>query len=411
MKRLAFLVTFALVAVGLTQPSAKAATGENYSVCATESSTYCIVSLAIRWAGHPDFIDLPQTGTTRMGSVFTADASYSPTTGTNTFVVNASNEIFGGSEPTEGIARLSIWNWDAVAEQNANVDPTTDIKVVIRLASTLPGAFVGNFRNADIKLSTSGSNYQLTSISKPISGLFTSAVSALPIYRYVGMQPASDRAWFYVETNAQSTQLPTWSGTGLMINISGPHFLDDGVTLNEGWFRIVFTNAMITDAYGLSLDQALNGGLVVQNQEIETNITESGASISRINDGQIELKLNPFHYSSRSVSVRSNSKFKNSNLNWSGSKSSIKRGKSLVVKSKVTSGGKKANGTIRVQLFSSAGLENFSASSSVKKGTGKITLSKGLTRGLSPGIYKLRLTYSGTGNAKNAVRDYRLRVK
>ena len=396
-------------------------------VCATPTSSYCVVSFAIKGPGLSDFVTLESSGTESFTRFYSASGtSYSPTDGYSEFQLLGRN--------SESALSINV-NKNIPGSSSTGLDPDTSIRIVRNLGKNLPGTGIANIQSGIYSLNFIDGNYQLLIEGKALPYIaygggncqnmacptevaqsdsrgifFFRAMSKAAIIFdeiYLGLTPSSKKAWSVVETNSFDNQVYIQRNGILRVKIVGPHYLPDGKTLNVGYLRILMTNQLITDYLLMSIPQALDGGIVV---ESDTSMTGT-SQILKTNEDFVEIAFSDFHYSQHEIVISPNSKLKDSTAKWLGKKSSIKRNKALTVKSSVKSNKKKAAGTMRVDLVNSAGVVVGSLNSNVKKGSGKVTFSKSFTKQLAPGKYTVKINYFGSGTAKNTSRSYSLKVK
>lgn len=435
-KILISLLTVGLFSLGPIEPVG-AENFEPFDVCQTPNSEFCIVSIEINGPGTNGFIRLDRDRSVSSEVAFVANETYQPSTGNRKFAVIGQYTDWPSSLGGRQIGGISVT--PGGGDPFAGIDPETTVRISVNAARNMPGPAISKLDRGDYQIDLIDGVYRITIQSKPLGivamgvsnldpnksvqianaesrglfnvGFFPSVASIANQSVYTGLSPSTDRAWFAIETNAQTVMAPMWINGALVLNVAGPHFLLDGSTLNAGKYRMVMTNQMITDSFGMSLEQALGGALVAQTNETGEIAGSIGSSLTRTNEKMMELNLATFHYSARDIAVKPSVSLKSSSVSWTGKKSSIKRNKALTVNSSVKSNKKKAAGTMRVDLVNSAGVVVGSLNSNVKKGSGKVTFSKSFTKQLAPGKYTVKINYFGSGTAKNTSRSYSLKVK
>jgi hypothetical protein len=438
-KLLIGMLTLGLFGLGPTSPS-RADQVVPYQMCATPESPSCIVSFEIKGPGLSDFVSLSSPTYREDGAIFFAtNTAYAPSTGVRDFRLLVRENTFTSMNPTAPkgpvLAQIEISDSARSLASQLPLDSETIFRVKVNGTSVFPGPAIAFLDKASYVFGTAGSVYQFTLESKPLDIFSVSnsigcafcpahvaaedkrgkfAVTFMPpefLHNSTlsGFGP-NIYPWFAIESNAESASAPTWSG-GLNIRVSSPHLRSDGVTLNQGKYRLVLNESLLNSSFQMSREQAISGALIAQSAEIGAALAPVSSTVSAIDANFIEMNLAPFHYSTRDVVVKPSVNLKSSSVAWSGKKSSIKRNKALTVKSSVKSNKKKATGTMRVDLINASGVVVGSMGSKVKKGSGKVTFSKKFTKSLAPGRYTVKINFFGSGTAKNSNRSYSLKVK
>jgi hypothetical protein len=114
----------------------------------------------------------------------------------------------------------------------------------------------------------------------------------------------------------------------LIIGGTAPHFLPDGITLNEGHFEAVLPADFLMTRMGLTTDAALNGGLVAAAQY--TTGKDTAVRYVAIPDanGAVRLVVDGVHFSSPKV-VLKRAKISASGIKVAGTSASITKGQKL----------------------------------------------------------------------------------
>ena len=318
-------------------------------------------------------------------------------------------------------------------------DLDTTIRVVFNLGDEFPDLILASIKNGVYQIRVVGGIYQVSvqgtaldhiaysgdcqifsncpteiaaSVSKnvwAIRSMGRSSTSLVPDL-YQNLMPSSERAWWALESNSEIlnlTQVINRDGTVRLNGIAGPHFLPDGVTLNEGYARLVMTTETLTDYMNITAQQAISGSL-----SIESDIDVTSPIRPRIlNEDFVDIDFGTFHYSTHNIFIKPSSTMKSSKITWFGKKSSVKRNRTLTVKAIVKSNKKKAAGSIRVNLINSKGEVVASKTARVKKGIGKASFSKAFTKVLPKGRYIVRIDFFGLRTAKTAMRSYWVTVR
>lgn len=443
-KIVGLVISLSLLAMGATVNEAFADQPTAFDVCSSTGQMNCIESFSIDGPGTSGEKTLTKEIYSSSGPIFnTAGTGFSPSVGGTRLQITAAtttHPLLPGFAGGTQLSQVSIFNPDAADSLVNGIDPNTTYKVVVATTAAFPwggyaavrnGAYSIDFRNGIYYLtikamplqklanaSVNGSQQMPTVAISDRAGVFNLSFNPVTTYPFVysGRPASGDQAWQIMETNASSMQVPTWGNDTLGIAMAGPHYMSDGVTLNEGNYRLVMTDEMVTDIFKMSVDQARNGALVAQTSENGGALGAIGATVNWTFDANgsssnfVELKLDPFHYSSRDIKISGSTALKTSTMTWSGKKTSIKK-KALTVKATVKSSKKKAAGTLKVELVNNSGVTAASSTASVRKGAGKVIFSKSLISALPQGIYTVRLTFFGSGTAKNTTKNYRLTVK
>ena len=114
----------------------------------------------------------------------------------------------------------------------------------------------------------------------------------------------------------------------LIIGGSGPHFLPDGVTLNEGHFEAVLPADFLMTRMGLTTDAALNGGLVAAAQYTPGKDTAVRYVAIPDANGAVRLVVDGVHFSSPKV-VLKRAKISASGIKVAGTPASVTKGQKL----------------------------------------------------------------------------------
>jgi hypothetical protein len=438
-KLLIGMLTIGLFGLGPTSPS-RANQVVPYQMCATPESPSCIVSFEIKGPGLSDFTSLSGPTYRDDGAIFSAlNSTYAPSTGVREFRLLVRENTFASMNPTapKGAVLAQIEISDSVRNLASQLplDSETTFRVKVNGTAVFPGPAIAFLDKGIYGFGTVGSVYQFTLESKPldifsVSNSIGCAFCPSPVaaedkrgkFSVIFMPPEFLHnstlsgfgpyiyPWFAIESNAESASAPTWS-SGLNIRVSSPHLRSDGVTLNQGKYRLVLNESILNSSFQMSREQAISGALIAQSAEIGSAMVPVSSAVTAIDSNFIEMNLASFHYSTRDIAVKPSVSLKSSSVTWSGKKSSVKRNKALTVKSSVKSNKKKATGTMRVDLVNASGVVVGSISSKVKKGSGKVTFSKTFTKSLAPGRYTVKINFFGSGTAKNSNRSYSLKVK
>jgi hypothetical protein len=366
-----------------------------------------------------DFVALSTTGTISDYRTFSgANAAYQPNDGFNNFRVRVATNDFGASLGGTALQAIDLTRVSADGS-TAALESDVSLKFIVNLDSTFPGPATARAKNGKYGFSLVGNMYQFTVEANPVkdatdnSNVFSMqfappsmATSGL----YAGLPPTVNRAWMVAESNAAYMGVPMWLQGALRFQLSAPHTFADG-QVNTGSYRLHMTNELVTDLFGLTVDQALNGALVAQDSREGEPFRDIASTVTRLDQANLVLTLAPYTYSTHVFAVLPSATYKASTVTWSGKKSSIKRNKALTVKSSVKSNKKKAAGTMRVDFINASGVVVGSLNSPVKKGSGKVTFSKSFTKSLAPGRYTVKINFLGSGTAKGSSRSYSLKVK
>lgn len=114
----------------------------------------------------------------------------------------------------------------------------------------------------------------------------------------------------------------------LIIGGTAPHFLPDGVTLNEGHFEAVLPAEFLLTRMGLTTDAALNGGLVAAAQYTPGKDTAVRYVAIPDANGAVRLVVDGVHFSSPKV-VLKRAKISASGIKVAGTPVSITKGQKL----------------------------------------------------------------------------------
>jgi len=114
----------------------------------------------------------------------------------------------------------------------------------------------------------------------------------------------------------------------LIIGGTAPHFLPDGVTLNEGHFEAVLPADFLMSRMGLTTDAALNGGLVAAAQYTPGKDTAVRFVAIPEANGAVRLVVDGVHFSSPKV-VMKRAKISSSGIKVAGKPASITKGQKL----------------------------------------------------------------------------------
>jgi len=114
----------------------------------------------------------------------------------------------------------------------------------------------------------------------------------------------------------------------LIIGGTAPHFLPDGVTLNEGHFEAVLPAEFLLTRMGLTTDAALNGGLVAAAQYTPGKDTAVRYVAIPDANGAVRLVVDGVHFSSPKV-VLKRAKISASGIKVAGAPVSITKGQKL----------------------------------------------------------------------------------
>jgi|688.fasta_scaffold325119_1 hypothetical protein len=114
----------------------------------------------------------------------------------------------------------------------------------------------------------------------------------------------------------------------LIIAGTAPHFLPDGVTLNEGHFEAVLPADFLMSRMGLTTDAALNGGLVAAAQYTPGKDTAVRFVAIPEANGAVRLVVDGVHFSSPKV-VMKRAKISSSGIKVAGKPASITKGQKL----------------------------------------------------------------------------------
>lgn len=114
----------------------------------------------------------------------------------------------------------------------------------------------------------------------------------------------------------------------LMIGGTAPHFLPDGVTLNEGHFEVVLPAEFLLTRMGLTTDAALNGGLVAAAQYTPGKDTAVRYVAIPDANGAVRLVVDGVHFSSPKV-VLKRAKISASGIKVAGTPASVTKGQKL----------------------------------------------------------------------------------
>lgn len=447
MKKVLSAVAVSVLATGglLANPSV-ADDRPAFDVCSNEITSNCIQSFSIDGPGTSGTVALSKESYSSSGIVFdTTGTGFTPSQGSRRLkllVNNMTSPVLPGIEGGVTLGQITISDPEASDASNPRIDPDTSYTVSIVSSTKFPPGAIAQLSGGSYSVDVQNGNYVFTVKAKPVRVIASASVSGYPAvfpnvatserhgifsmtfvpavsfpFKYQGMPASSDRAWLVVETNAAQVQSPSFGNDTLSIGLGAPHLLMDGSTLNTGEYRLVMTDEMVTDIYGMSVAQAIGGGLVAQTSEnggplgsVNATVGWTADAVKGSMDQFVEFKLRDFHYSSQDVKVKPSTSLKSSNITWSGKKSSIKK-KALTVKAAVKSNKKKVAGSLKVELLNSAGTPVEQLTASVKKGTGKVIFNKATISALPKGNYSVRMTYYGSGTAKNVTRTYSLKIK
>jgi hypothetical protein len=416
---IALTIATILVSSGISVSPAKANLLPPLDACSSPAATNCILSFSIKTPSMTDFVALSATGTISDYRFFSgANAAYQPSDGFNNFRVRVATNDFGASLGGTALQAIDLTRVSA----DGSISPLegdVSLKFVINLDSTFPGPATARAKNGKYGFSLVGNMYQFTVEASPVkdaqsnTNVFSMqfappsmATSGL----YAGLPPTVNRAWMVAESNAAYMGTPMWLQGALRFQLSAPHTFPDG-QVNTGSYRLHMTNELVTDLFGLTVDQALNGALVAQDSREGEPFRDIASTVTRLDQANLVLTLAPYTYSTHVFAVLPSATYKASTVTWSGKKSSLKRNKALTVKSSVKSNKKKAAGSIRVDFINASGVVVGSLNSPVKKGSGKVTFSKAFTKSLAPGRYTVKINFLGSGTAKGSSRSYSLKVK
>jgi hypothetical protein len=114
----------------------------------------------------------------------------------------------------------------------------------------------------------------------------------------------------------------------LIIGGTAPHFLPDGVTLNEGHFEAVLPAEFLLTRMGLTTDAALNGGLVAAAQYTPGKDTSVRYVALPEANGAVRLVVDGVHFSSPKV-VMKRAKISAKGLKVEGKPATITKGQKL----------------------------------------------------------------------------------
>lgn len=418
-RSIALVLTVLLASSGISAAPAYANLPTPFDVCPSSTATNCILSFSIKTPAMTEFVALSMTGTSSDSRIFSgANASYQPSDGYNGFRVRVETNDFGASLGGLALAGINLTR----IGPDGSISPLegdVSLKFVINLDSTFPGPATARAKDGKYGFSLSGNMYQFTVEANPVkdaqsnTNVFSMqfappsmATSGL----YAGLPLTVNRAWMVAESNAAYMGVPMWLQGALRFQLSAPHTFPDG-QVNTGSYRLHMTNELVTDLFGLTVDQALNGALIAQDSREGEPFRDIASTVTRIDQANLLLTLAPYTYSTHVFAVLPSATYKASTVTWSSKKSSIKRNKALTVKSSVKSNKQKATGTMRVDVINASGMVVGSLNSPVKKGSGKVTFSKGFTKSLSPGRYTVKIIYLGSGTSKGSNRSYSLKVK
>lgn len=418
-RSIAVTIATILVSSAISVSPAKATLPPSLDVCSSPEATNCILSFSIKTPSMTEFVALSTTGTISGYRTFSgANAGYQPIDGFNSFRVRVATNDFGASLGGTALASIDLTRVStdgSVRELESDVS----LKFVVNLDSTFPGPATARAKDGKYGFSLAGNIYQFTVEANPVkdatdnSNVFSMqfappsmATSGL----YAGLPPTVNRAWMVAESNAAYMGVPMWLQGALRFQLSAPHTFPDG-QVNTGSYRLHMTNELVTDLFGLTVDQVLNGALIAQDSREGEPFRDIASTVTRLDQANLLLTLAPYTYSTHVFAVLPSATYKASTVTWSGKKSSIKRNQALTVKSSVKSNKQKAAGTMRVDLINASGVVVGSLNSSVKKGSGKVSFSKAFTKSLAPGRYTVKIIFLGSGTAKGSNRSYSLKVK
>lgn len=114
----------------------------------------------------------------------------------------------------------------------------------------------------------------------------------------------------------------------LIIGGTAPHFLPDGVTLNEGHFEAVLPADFLMTWMGLTTDAALNGGLVAAAQYTPGKDTAVRYSAIPDLNGAVRLIVDGIHFSSPKVILK-RAKISSKGIFVAGKAAAIAKGQKL----------------------------------------------------------------------------------
>ena len=114
----------------------------------------------------------------------------------------------------------------------------------------------------------------------------------------------------------------------LIIGGTAPHFLPDGVTLNEGHFEAVLPAEFLLTRMGLTTDAALNGGLVAAAQYTPGKDTAVRYSAIPDLNGAVRLIVDGVHFSSPKVILK-RAKISSKGISIAGKAATIAKGQKL----------------------------------------------------------------------------------
>ena len=117
----------------------------------------------------------------------------------------------------------------------------------------------------------------------------------------------------------------------LIIGGTAPHFLPDGVTLNEGHFEAVLPADFLLTRMGLTTDAALNGGLVASAQYTPGKDTAVRYVATPEANGAVRLVVDGVHFSSPKV-VMKRAKVSSKGIKVAGRPAVMTKGQKLTKK-------------------------------------------------------------------------------
>lgn len=433
-----------LVAGGLTFTASGPvqAVGTAFTECPSlTTGTNCLAAFEIKTPGSGNFVKLTSISSSSNGVNFQLPSDYTPNFGSRnvTLFVNLNefDSMSGGS--ALGTIKLTNSNPPMVGMYlNTGVDTQLIYRISVNLGNVFPGP--ANFYTQDANPSfsnvESGLQFVLESKSMEYMSEFSTECAScggtVSNHDQVGKFEATfwprmnitqnyypnysdpmfnaGHAWFAVETNGSALK-PNWINNNMYVRLSSAHFKEDSVTLNSGKYRVIMNDAFMNAELGLSREQFLAGNAVTQSAEVGSTLIGINSTSRAVNSDYVELNFGDFHYSSRDMVIGARASMKSTSIAWSGKKSSVKQGKSLAVKVTAKSNKKKAVGRIKVDLVNSQGNIVSSLQANVKKGSGKVTFGKSLTKSLPKGKYSVRVEFQGSVTAKSAVKSYSLKIK
>jgi hypothetical protein len=401
----------------------------------------CIASFEVKLPGSETFESLARSSYSSEGTIFTLNSSYTPSFGGNRFKVIATTFDNGPLLGGTALNNVTIINPDGGMDSNGGsqvgIDPNLTFKIKINVGKVFPGPALALINEGNYTFSSVESGHQLTIETKPLSYLAYGSSTCLTCnsevssYERIGhfaisfmprsnisqagfTQDASfnsELAWFVVESNAADFNRPSWIDNAMYVRLSAPHLRADGATLNAGRYRVVMNDAFLESQLGITRAQFLAGGISAATAEVGTSLQAIGTTNTSLSEEFVSLKFSDFHYSSRDMVIKPNSGLVATKVNWTGKKATAKRNKSLSVNVGISSGKRKPSGEYSVQIVNSAGVVVAAKQAVVKKGKGKVTFSKAVTKSLVPGAYKIKIKFKGTGNFKTSNKEYPLRIK